>query len=75
MNRPEPPSHALVLRYCLTTKELAAQFRAQEQTVRKQYAATGAYCGVRPLKLPNGRLLWPDDTIEQLAKLKLGDGA
>jgi len=66
MSQPEPPSHAHVLRYCLTTKELAAKFRAQEQTVRKRYAATGTYCGVRPLKLPNGRLLWPDGAIEQL---------
>jgi hypothetical protein len=71
----EPPPHPRVLRYCLTTKEIAAQYRAKEQTVRKQHAATGAYCGVRPLKLENGRLMWPEQTIEQLAKLRLGDAA
>ena len=27
----------------------------------------GHYCGVRPARLPNGRLLWPADQIDQLA--------
>ena len=74
MNLPEPPFPAREPRYCLTTREFAAQYRAKEQSVRKQHAANGAYCGVRPLILPNKRLLWPDRTIEDLAAQKLGDG-
>jgi hypothetical protein len=72
MSQAEFSSHARQLRCCLTTKEIAAQYHAREQTVRKRYAATGAHCGIRPLKLPNGRLLWPENTITALADLKLG---
>jgi hypothetical protein len=31
----------------------------------------GSYYGIRPAKLPNGRLLWPGDAVERL----LGDAA
>ena len=27
----------------------------------------GHYCGIRPSRLPNGRLLWPADEIDALA--------
>lgn len=27
----------------------------------------GHYCGIKPFKLPNGRLLWPADEIDALA--------
>lgn len=73
MNHSDPPPGDRSSRYCLTTKEFAAQYRAKEQSVYKQHAATGAYCGVRPLILPNKRLMWPDGTIEQLAAAKFGD--
>lgn len=62
-------------RYRLSTQAFAAQYDVAPQTVRKRYAATGAYFGVRPLALPNRRLLWPDDTIAQLVKVKLGEQA
>lgn len=58
--------------YRLSTEEFAHQHLVQPQTVRKQYAATGSYFGVRPLPLPNRKLLWPADSIEQLVALKLG---
>lgn len=59
-------------RYNLPTDAFAAQWLVETQTVLKRHAATGSYCGVRPIKLWNGRLLWPDNTIEVLAKLQLG---
>lgn len=43
----------------LTTDEFAAQRRVLPQSVRKRYCLTGSYFGVRPVKQPNGRLLWP----------------
>lgn len=58
--------------YNLPTDAFAAQWLVETQTVLKRYAATGSYCGVRPIKLSNRRLLWPDNTIEDLAKLQLG---
>lgn len=53
-------------RYRLKTEQFAAQHLVEPQTVRKQYAANGSYFGIRPLPLPNGRLLWPDDSIKRL---------
>jgi hypothetical protein len=54
-------------RYRLTTEAFAVQHLVKAQSVRKQYAATGSYHGVLPLRLPNRRLLWPVDSIEQIA--------
>ena len=54
--------------YRLSTDQYAAQNLVQPQTVRKQVAATGTYFGVRPIRLPNRRLLWPDNTITSLVK-------
>lgn len=64
------PSHVALV-YRLTTDEFAAERRVLPQSVRKQYAATGAYCGVAPLRLPNRRLLWPADTIKQIAAAQM----
>lgn len=64
---PLKSAHDPVERYRLSTEEFAAQHLVQPQTVRKQYAAVGAYCGIKPLRLPNRRLLWPADTIARLA--------
>lgn len=50
----------------LSTEELAAATKARPQSIRKRYCQTGSYWGLRPVKLPSGRLLWPADSIEQL---------
>ncbi|QDW50031.1 DNA-binding protein [Burkholderia sp. KBS0801] len=50
----------------LTTEELAALLSIRPQSIRKRYCQTGAYFTVRPVKLPNGRLMWPADAIEKL---------
>ena len=52
----------------LTTDSLACQLSLQPQSIRKRYAATGTYHGVRPVKLPNRRLMWPANAVEQLIK-------
>ncbi|MFM0158029.1 DNA-binding protein [Paraburkholderia sediminicola] len=51
----------------LSTEELAAQLTLRPQSIRKRYCKTGAYYCLRPVKLPNRRLMWPADAIEQLA--------
>lgn len=53
-------------RFRLSTEQFAAQQLVEPQTVRKRYAANGSYHGVKPLRLPNRKLLWPCDTIEHL---------
>lgn len=50
----------------LTTEELAAGLALQPQSLRKRYSQTGSYFGLRPVKLPNGQLRWPSDSIERL---------
>lgn len=61
--------------YRLSTEAFAQQHLVLPQTVRKQYAANGSYFGIRPLPLPNRKLLWPDDSIKQLVATKLGGEA
>ena len=43
----------------VTTHELAKSLKMQAQSIRKRLSLTGSYFGVRPVKLPNGRLRWP----------------
>lgn len=50
----------------LTTNMLAKRLGMKAQSIRKRYAQTGAYFGLKPTKLPNGRLYWPTDAIVQL---------
>lgn len=51
----------------LSTDELAALLSLRPQSIRKRYCQTGAYFSLRPVKMPNGRLLWPADALEKLA--------
>jgi hypothetical protein len=50
----------------LTTQELAAQCLVRADSIRVHLCRHGSYFGVRPLKLPNGRLAWPHDTVARL---------
>ncbi len=50
----------------LTTDALAARFLVKPESVRSAYCRDGHYYGLRPTKLPNGRLLWPADALERL---------
>lgn len=51
----------------LSTEELAAHFRVAEQTPRASLCRLGHWMGLRPVKLPNGRLLWDAAEVERLA--------
>ncbi|WP_186078612.1 monooxygenase [Burkholderia gladioli] len=50
----------------LTTNALADRLGVRPDTLRVALCRTGSYFGVKPLKLPNGRLVWPNDTVERL---------
>lgn len=52
----------------ITTEELAALLSIRPQSIRKRYCQTGAYFSLRPVKMPNGRLMWPADALEKLAE-------
>lgn len=46
--------------YPLSTDQFGERNRVKGQSVRARVCRTGSYFGVRPLKLANGRLAWPD---------------
>lgn len=50
----------------ITTEELAAMLRIVPQTPRAALCRQGHYLGLRPVKLPNGRLLWNAAEVERL---------
>jgi hypothetical protein len=51
----------------LTTAQLATILRVKPQTIRASLCRSGNYLGIRPVvKLPNGRLLWPSESLEML---------
>lgn len=51
----------------LSTEEAAAKLRAEPQTPRASLCRLGHWMGMRPVKLPNGRLLWDAAEVERLA--------
>lgn len=50
----------------LDTAEAAAVLRVRPQTLRRAHCLKGEYMGMRPTKLPNGRLLWDAAAIDRL---------
>jgi hypothetical protein len=50
----------------ISTKEFASLFRVDSQTIRRGYCVNGHYMGLKPVKLPNGRLLWPENEAHKL---------
>lgn len=51
----------------LSTKEAATKLRAAQQTPRASLCRLGHWLGMRPVKLPSGRLLWDAAEVERLA--------
>jgi hypothetical protein len=49
-----------------TTNQTAAVFGVVPHTLRVSCSQNGHYLGVRPVKLPNRRLLWPADQVDAL---------
>jgi hypothetical protein len=50
----------------LSTEEIAAALRLRPQTIRAGLCNNGHFMGLRPVKLPNGRLLWDAAEVEAL---------
>lgn len=57
--------------YSLDTDEFADLQRVKGQSVRARVCRTGSYFGVRPLKLANGRLAWPNLQLAKRAVLEV----
>ncbi len=50
----------------ITTEELAGKLGVKPGTVRRGYCLDGHYLGLKPIKLPNRRLLWSADKAKKL---------
>jgi hypothetical protein len=50
------------------TTQAAAVFGVVAHTLRVGLCEKGHYLGVRPVKLPNRRLLWPADLVDAVAR-------
>ena len=58
--------HAQVVNRKLSTEELAAVLRVVQQTIRASLCRNGHYLELKPVKLPNGKLLWDAAAIVRL---------
>lgn len=50
----------------MTTEKLASSLGLRPQSIRAALCRQGHYYGLRPTKMPNGRLLWPADAMQRL---------
>lgn len=50
----------------LTTEEFALGAKTKPNTIRTRLCKTGSFYGIKPIKLPSGRLLWPADAVQAL---------
>lgn len=50
----------------ITTKEFAKIVGVQDTTIHRALCMKGHYLGLRPVKLPNGRLIWSGERVEQI---------
>lgn len=54
----------------MVTNQLAKAIGINATSIHRRFCLEGSYYGIKPTKLPNGRLLWPDDAVEQLISLR-----
>ncbi len=54
------------LKRAYSTDELAAALKVRPNTPRSGLCRDGHYLGLRPTKLPNGRLLWDAEAVDAL---------
>ncbi|MDN5872308.1 MAG: monooxygenase [Nitrococcus sp.] len=50
----------------ISTAQLAAAIGGKPESIRVRLCRDGSYYGIRPARLPSGRLLWPADTVDRL---------
>jgi predicted site-specific integrase-resolvase len=60
---------AVLTKTHLTTEELAELLGVKPSTLRRGLCVNGHYLKIKPVKLSNGRLLWPTDRPRKLLGL------
>lgn len=51
-----------------TTEEFALLLRGKPSAIRTRLCNTGSFYGIKPVKLPSGRLLWPAEAVKDLVE-------
>jgi len=59
----------------LNTEDFGRAIGVKPQSIRVRLCRTGSYFGIRPSKLPNGRLAWPSDAPTRLVAAGAGGDA
>jgi hypothetical protein len=59
----------------LNTRELASRIGNKPHTLHAAVCRKGHYFGLVPEKLPNGMLIWPDDSVDRLLEYTKENGA
>jgi len=58
----------LLIHSTMGTNDFARVVGLKAQSIRKAYSLNGAVLGIRPIKLSNGKLRWPTDSVARLLK-------
>lgn len=58
-----------------STVAAATVFGVQPGSLSTALWRNGHYCGIKPVRLPNGRLLWPADEVDAVATGARGNEA
>lgn len=48
----------------LTTEQFAEALHGKPSTIRTRLCKTGSFYGIKPIKLPSGRLLWSAEAVQ-----------
>lgn len=54
------------MQQAIQTATLAQRIGYKSASIRTAVWRNGHFNGIKPVKLPNGRLLWPVDAVERL---------
>ncbi|TXH33872.1 MAG: DNA-binding protein [Burkholderiaceae bacterium] len=54
------------MQHTIQTAAFAQRLGYKSASIRTAVWRNGHFNGIKPIKLPNGRLLWPADSVERL---------
>ncbi len=53
----------------IPTYDFACTFGVKSTTIHRNLCVNGHYMGIRPIKLPNGRLMWSKEEIQHIIEI------
>ncbi|TXH97678.1 MAG: DNA-binding protein [Rheinheimera sp.] len=56
--------YTITTQHHLTTEQFAELLHGSPSTIRRRLCTTGSFYGIKPVKLPSGRLLWPAGAVQ-----------